>query len=115
MIVLALMMLSSIPSESRSDFQMMTSPAYQAFARKGDAMCPARRLRYLHPADLDGMEESFLSTLPSREQRRVARATPDTSNCPPAGASCPAQHTLAAIVRLGLLDGFTQSACSGAG
>lgn len=115
MIVLALVMMSPIANESRSDFQMMTSPAYQAFARKGDAMCPARRLRYLHPADLDGLEESFLSTLPSREQRRVAHATPDTGTSPPAGASCPAQHTLAAIVRLGLLDRFTQSACSAVG
>jgi hypothetical protein len=115
MITFALMVAALAADNSRLDFQMMTSPAYQAFARKGDALCPARRLRYLHPADLDGFEEGFLSTLSLREQRRVKRASPGFKGCPPMGASCPAQHLLGAIDRLGLLDDFTRSACSWSG
>jgi len=112
--------LASIPillllaEPSRVDFQLMTSPAYQAFAVKAEASCPSRKLRYLHPADLDGIEEGFASTLTVRARRQVAAFNKGTKGCAPAGASCPAQHELAAIQKAGLLDAFVTFACASA-
>ena len=99
---------------SRLDFQLMTSPAYQSFAAKAEASCPSRKLRYLHPADLDDIEENFASSLTVRARRQVAAFNSETRGCPPAGASCPAQHELAAIERAGLLDAFVTFACASA-
>jgi hypothetical protein len=115
MLLLLSLMASTLAPDARLDFQMMITPAYQAFARKGDAMCPARKLRYLHPGDLDFFEEQFLFALPARTQKRVTGLTKGIDKCPEMGASCPAQHTLAAIRKAGLLDAFTTSACSATG
>lgn len=98
--------------DSRSDFQLMISPAFQAFAQKGDALCPSRKLRYLHPADLDLDEETFLTALPRPQQRRIGRDSAQFRGCPPAGLSCPAQRTLKAIIKNGELDSFVRSACA---
>ncbi|MDB5678760.1 hypothetical protein [Sphingomonas bacterium] len=115
MIVLgSLMALSLVADSSRLDFQLMTSPAYDSFARAADARCPDRKLRYLHPADLGGIEEAFLPALPRRERSRIAAADTGFKGCPPAGMSCPAQHTLSAIVRAGMLNNFVRFACSAA-
>ncbi len=103
---------AATPSESRLSFQLMTSPAYQAFAQKADAICSSRKLRYLHPADLSGVEESFFAKLSLAERRRIKIADPDFRTCPPAGLSCPAQRTLRAIIDAGMLDKFTRVACS---
>jgi hypothetical protein len=97
---------------SRLDFQLMTSAAYQSFADKADAVCPARGLRYLHPADLDGIEENFMPSITRRERHRVASLNRGDKGCTGGGASCPAQNTLAAISKAGLLDEFVQFACT---
>jgi hypothetical protein len=105
---------SAIATPSRLSFPSMTSPIYRTFADKADKVCPARKLRYLHPADLDGVEEDFLSSLTSRQQHRIASRTESDTGCPQAGASCPAQHTLAAIARARQLDAFVRFACASA-
>ena len=107
-----LVALAAAAGVDRADFQIMTSPAYGAFARMAEASCPARRLRYLHPADLDGIEEDFLPSLTARDQRHIAAFDQRSKGRAPAGASCPAQHTLAAIERAGRLDGFVRFACA---
>jgi hypothetical protein len=95
----------------RLDFQLMTSPAYQLFASEGERLCPSQKLRYLHPADLDLIEETFFTTIPRRLQGRIIRES-QTKSCPPAGLSCPAQHTLESIIKVGLLKPFMKAACS---
>jgi hypothetical protein len=113
MIMLAFLMASvPVAGDGRLSYQLMISPAYNAFARDADLTCPYRKLRYLHPADLGEMEEVFLMALPSRDRRRLAAIDKGFKGCPPAGMSCPAQHTLGAIVQLGMLGAFTRSACS---
>ena len=114
MLLATILILTSTTGPDRLDFQLMTSPAYSAFAAKGEAICPARRLRYLHPADLDGIEEDFWPSLSKREQRQVTARQHGDGKCPPAGASCPAQHLLTAIMRAGRLDDFTHFACASA-
>ncbi|WP_157134725.1 hypothetical protein [Sphingomonas sp. PAMC 26605] len=99
---------------SRLDFQLMTSPAYQNFADKADALCPTRNLRHLHPADLDGIEEGFMPSMTRRERHRIATLNRGDKGCTGAGASCPAQNTLAAISQAGLLDAFVSFACASA-
>ena len=111
-IIGSLLLLAMAPQPSRLDFQLMTSPAYQTLAQRADVSCPARKLRYLHPADLDGIEEDFLPTLSRHEQHRIASMTRRSKACPPAGASCPGQHTLAAIARTGKLESFVNFACA---
>ena len=106
------MVSAPLADDRRLSFQLMISPAYQAFARKADVMCPSQKLRYLHPADLGDMEERFQMALPSRDRRRLAAVDKGFKHCPPAGMSCPAQHTLGTIAKLGMLDRFTRSACS---
>lgn len=110
MLALGLVLLMAAPD--RLDFQTMTSPAYAAFALRGETLCPARRLRYLHPADLDELEEDFLDALPRRDRRRVHAGDAGGRGCAGGGASCPAQQTLAAIEQAGLIDAFTRSACA---
>jgi hypothetical protein len=112
MTMLLALLLAAGPNDSRLNFQMMTSAAYQAFAQKADAICPARKLRYLHPADLSGLEESFFAKLSPEERRLIKIADPDFKTCPPAGLSCPAQRTLSAIADARMLDKFTRAACS---
>ena len=114
MIVLASLLISGLAAadDRRLPFQLMSSPAYEAFARKADRLCPAQHLRNLHPGDLGGMEEHFLLGLDARARRRIAAHDAGFKDCPLAGMSCPAQHTLAAIVATGMLDGFTRSACA---
>jgi hypothetical protein len=113
MIMLAFLMVSApVADDRRLSFQLMISPAYQAFARKADRICPSQKMRYLHPGDLGGMEERFLMALPSRDRRRLAALDKGFKDCPPAGMSCPAQHTLGAIAKSGMLDNFTRYACS---
>lgn len=109
--------LAFLPAEKpdRLDFQLMTSPAYNAFAQRANTLCPARKLRYLHPADLEDIEESFLPSLMRRERHRVANLNAGWKSCPPAGASCPAQHTLTAISKAGLLNAFVSFACTASG
>lgn len=101
------------PPTPRDDFQIMTSPAFEAFARRTDAICPARRLRNATPADLDYAQERFEDTLAHRQRRRLAAADPGVRGCAnrDGGLSCPAQHKLAAMIRLGMLDSFARSAC----
>ena len=111
-LLVALMASAPVADETRLSYQLMISPAYQAFARKADAMCPSRKLRYLHPADLGLFEETFSMALAPRDRRRLAATDKGFEGCPPAGMSCPTQHTLVAIVKLGMLDKFTRSACS---
>lgn len=112
MTMLLALMLAATPSDSRLNFQLMTSAAYEAFAQRADAVCPSRRLRYLHPADLSGIEETFFAKLPPAERRLIKIADPDFKTCSPAGLSCPAQRSLSAIVDAGMLDKFTRVACS---
>jgi hypothetical protein len=95
----------------RLDFQLMTSPAYQLFASEGERLCPFQKLRYLHPADLDLIEETFLTTVPHRMRARIIRES-QSKSCPPAGLSCPAQHTLQSIINVGLLEPLLKAACS---
>jgi hypothetical protein len=114
MIMRSLLVLALFAVGSRSDYQLMTSPAFESFAHAAEEMCPARKLRYLHPADLDGIEEAFLPSLSRRDRRRVA-ADLGFKGCPSAGASCPAQHTLSSIVRTGMLDNFVRFSCSSNG
>ena len=109
-----LLAIAAAADSSRLSFQLMSTPAYESFGRKADAMCPERKLRYLHPGDLGGIEEDFLLPLSKREQHRVAVADLGFRGCPIAGMSCPAQHTLSAIIRAGMLDDFVKSACSSA-
>ncbi|WP_138995592.1 hypothetical protein [Sphingomonas sp. PAMC 26621] len=97
---------------SRLDFQGMTSRTYQTFADKADVVCPARGLRHLHPADLDGIEEGFMPSITRRERHRVAISNRGDKGCTGGGASCPAQNTLAAISKAGLLDAFVNFACA---
>ncbi|GHH26603.1 hypothetical protein GCM10008023_41420 [Sphingomonas glacialis] len=99
---------------SRLDFKLMTSLAYRSFADKADALCPARGLRRLHPADLGGIEEDFMPSMTRREHRRNATLNRGDKGCTDAGVSCPAQNTLAAISHAGLLDAFVGFACASA-
>ncbi|CAN5351482.1 hypothetical protein BH10PSE14_BH10PSE14_15490 [soil metagenome] len=116
MIMLAFLMASvPVASDRRLSFQLMVSPAYQAFARKADLQCLSQKLRYLHPGELGQMEEGFGLTLSTRDRRRLAAVDEGFKDCPPAGMSCPAQHRLGAIAKLGMLDTFTRYACSTAG
>lgn len=101
-----------VVDDHRLSSQAMTSPAYEAFARQADAMCPSRKLRYLHPADFGYLEEVFLMSLSADAQSRVAAVNKGWDGCPPAGASCPAQHALGAIIEVGMIEQFTLSACS---
>ncbi|WP_242140765.1 hypothetical protein [Sphingomonas sp. TREG-RG-20F-R18-01] len=97
---------------SRLDFQAMTSPAYVAFADKADAICPARRLRYLHPADLDGIEEDFMMSIRRHERYRVRALNKDGKGCTGGGVSCPSQNMLSAISESGLFDSLVSFACA---
>lgn len=110
--MLVALLLVAAPNDGRLDFQLMTSGAYETFAKRADAICPSRKLRYLHPADLSGIEESFTANLSPSERRRIKIADPEFKSCPPAGLSCPSQHTLRAIIDAGMLDKFTRAACS---
>jgi hypothetical protein len=107
-----LALLLAAPGDSRLNFQLMTSAAYQAFAQKADAICPSRKMRYLRPAELSGLEETFFAKLSPAERRLIKIADPNFKTCPAAGLSCPAQRTLSAIVDAGMLDKFTRVACS---
>ena len=111
LILAAALTLVLADTPDRLNFQMMTSPAYETFARKAERSCPARKLRYLHPADLDYIEEGFLPSLTRRDRRRVTALNAVSKGCSPAGASCPAQHTLTAIAKAGLLNSFVRFAC----
>ncbi|RSU46317.1 hypothetical protein BRX43_15750 [Sphingomonas sp. S-NIH.Pt15_0812] len=111
LILAALLATPAAGPPSRLDFQLMITPACSAFADKADRACPLRQLRYLHPSDLDSLEEDFLPTLNARQRRRIARFDRGTQGCPLAGLSCPAQHSLAAVSKAGLLDAFVAFAC----
>lgn len=114
MILILGLVLAVVPDTKpdRLDFQFMISPAYEAFAQKGDALCKARKLRYLHPANLEDMEENYLTSLDRHDRHRIKSFNTGFKGCPQMGASCPAQHTLAAIEKSDLLDGFVQFACT---
>jgi hypothetical protein len=113
MLILAVVFAISPATEpSRLNFQLMTSPTYGDFAEKADSVCPARRLRYLHPADLDYIEEDYLSYLTRSKQRWIDTLANREKACTGQGASCPAQHTLAGIKGAGMLDAFVGFACS---
>jgi len=107
-------LLAIAAAAGRNDYQLMTGPAYQAFAHATDRACPARKLRYLYPADLAGLEEDYVRSLPPAKRRAIG-AQNSWAGCPPAGASCPSQHTLATIRRLGQLERFARFACAHAG
>ena len=112
MLILAALLATSVAgSPSRLDFQMMITPAYGAFADRADRACPVRQLRYLHPSDLDALEEDFLPILSVHQRRRIARFDKGTQGCPLAGLSCPAQHSLAALSKAGFLEAFVAFAC----
>lgn len=112
LILAAVLAVSPATEPSRLDFQLMTSPAYGEFAGKADAACPARRLRYLHPADLDLIEKDFIPSSPRRARHRVGILDRGGRGCTGGGASCTAQQTLAAISQAGALDAFVSFACA---
>jgi hypothetical protein len=112
MTILIAILLAAEPNASPLNFQLMTSAPYESFAQTADAICPSRKLRYLRPADLSWLEESFFAELSPRNRRRIKMSDPDFKGCRSAGLSCPAQHVLSAIVDAGMLDEFTRAACS---
>ncbi|MFZ5796404.1 MAG: hypothetical protein ACRCS5_01035 [Sphingomonas sp.] len=111
LILAAALAIAPATRPDRLDFQMMASPVYDVFAAKGEALCPARKLRYLHPADLAFLEEGFLPSLTPRARHRVTLRDVGDKGCTGGGLSCPAQHMLAAISEAGLLDAFVSFAC----
>ncbi|WP_277969863.1 hypothetical protein [Sphingomonas echinoides] len=117
MLILAIFFTSaSLPVvvPDRLDAQIMTSPAYGAFASKANLACPARKLGYLHPADLDGIEEDFMPSLKRRDRHRIFALNKRERHCTGGGASCPAQSLLTAISKAGLLDKLVTYACASA-
>lgn len=116
MLLLAALLLSEpARGESRLDFQLMTSAAFERFATRADRTCRSRRLRYLTPADLELEQESFEHALSPVARRRLAAHDKGFKGCgnTDGGLSCPAQHTLDAMIALKLLDRFTRFACHG--
>lgn len=76
--------------------------------------CPARHLRSLKPAELDGVEESFETTLSARRRRAIADADHSGPHCDREGhgATCEAIGRLDAMWRTGTLRSFVTFACS---
>jgi hypothetical protein len=113
MIVWAVMLLSAVSNpHQHADFQEMTGESFQRFAGIADRQCPARRLRYLYPAGLISIQERFDMRLSTERRKRLASLNTGFEGCPMAGASCPGQNELDAIVTLNLLRSFTRFACS---
>ena len=115
--ILVALSLAAASANRPSDLQIMIGPAFQQFARMSERICPARRLRFITPADLDYKEEGFVGRLPRDVRGQVDAANDHGRSCanPNAGLSCPAQHMLDALSKAHQLGAFTRFACSSPG
>ena len=96
-----------------ADGQKLAGTAFEAFAAKSEAICPARQFRFVTPGDLDGYQEDFVATLTRRARVRLAAANPSRRECTIGhGLSCPTVTLLGAMGRVGLLDRFAAFACT---
>ncbi|WP_084583898.1 hypothetical protein [Sphingomonas azotifigens] len=110
MILLMLMALLSPQAED----QAMAGRTFERFAVLADHQCPARHLRSIKPADLDGQVESFEDSLSTRERRKIAAADHSGPRCDRLGhgATCPAIGRLDAMIRTRTLGSFVAFACT---
>ena len=94
--------------------QVLAGPVFERFAARADHQCPARHLRSLKPAELDGMEESFDAALSARQRGRILAADHFGPRCSQEdhGATCGAIGRLEAIRRTGALESFVSFACT---
>jgi hypothetical protein len=108
-----LLMLMALLSQQAQD-QSMIGPTFERFATLADRQCPARHLRALKPADLDGAEESFEEGLSPRRRRQIAAADRSGPRCDREGhgATCPAIGRLDAMIRTRALASFVTFACT---
>jgi hypothetical protein len=96
-----------------ADVQKLAGAAFETFAAKTEAICPARHFRFVTPGDLDGYQEDFAATLTRRERARLAAANPSRRACTSGhGLSCPTVTLLGAMGTVGLLERFAAFACT---
>ena len=94
-------------------WQKLAGHAFEAFAARTEAICPARQFRFVTPGDLDGYQEDFIATLPRATQRRLARVDRGPTHCSGnGGLSCPSVRLLEAMSNIGQLDAFAAFACA---
>lgn len=109
MIAVALLLAASSLDAS----QKLAGPAFERFAAKSEAVCPARALRSVTPGDLDLSEQQFLDKLPRRQRSRIAAADHGGRRCTSDhGLSCPSVELLDAMAHADQLDAFVGYACT---
>jgi hypothetical protein len=110
-----MLLVLALASAAPPSLQVMNTPAFERFAQVSDRTCPGRDLRFLTPADLSYKQERFEQRLSRATRKRLAQADRHWKGCSnqAGGLSCPAQNTLAALTKLGLLRRFTRFACAG--
>jgi len=109
MLLLALMLSAAQPDH----FQKLASPAFEALAKRTDALCPAKGIRYTTPGDLDWQQESFEEILSPGNLARLNAANVEEQRCANRdGLSCPVTATLEAMEKTHELRRFARFACS---
>jgi hypothetical protein len=111
--MIAVVALTLALAPAGTDGQKLAGAAFEAFAMRTAAICPARQFRFVTPGDLDGYQEDFAATLSRRERARLAAANPRRRECTSGhGLSCPTVTLLGAMTTVGLLDRFAVFACA---
>ena len=106
--------LAIVVAAAPARIQTLESPAFTAFDRATDAICPTATLRLISPADLDGRQEEFIAALSWWQRRRLAAVNRADRLCAGRnGLSCPTTATLAAFIKRGLMRDFAAAACAG--
>ncbi len=109
--LLVALLLSAAPVDPD---QTLIGASFEAFARAGEARCPARHLRTISPADLDWEQDVFEERLSASARARLSAARKHDRTCanPDGGLSCPDEQRLDAMARTHLINAFAASACS---
>ncbi len=111
--MIAVIALTLVLAPTGDDWQKLAGPAFEAFAARTEALCPAQQFRFVTPGDLDAYQEDFAATLTRPERARLAHANPSRRTCTSGhGLSCPTVTLLGAMTTVGLLDRFAAFACT---
>lgn len=112
--MILLMLMAMLSPQSQAQDQMMIGRSFEQFAALADHQCPARHLRALKPAELDGAEEAFEQSLSPKQRRQIAAADRSGPRCDREGhgATCPAIGRLDALNHTRALGSFVTFACT---